>query len=131
MRDVLLADFLADIDALAASDDYQKLFGETCDALARVRVARYLAQVDAADEDLRGCAFRYLKGELKPRLLLFNEAVVPNAIVLKFNSQKALLISLNFTELKWAVWAPSTTAGATLGGVDAICRENIPLSRRK
>jgi hypothetical protein len=130
MRDVLLADFLADIDALAASDDYQKLFGETCDALARVRVARYLAQVDAADEDLRGCAFRYLKGELKPRLLLFNEAVVPNAIVLKFNSQKALLISLNFTELKWAVWAPSTTAGQPSEVLMRFVAEHSPFPQK-
>ncbi|WP_395607344.1 hypothetical protein [Pseudomonas sp. B22129] len=111
LRDTLLADFVADIDALSNAPDYAKLFADTCQALARVRVGRYLAEGDGTDNDLCSCAFRYLRGELKPRLLLFNNEVVPNVIVLKFDSQKALLVSLNAAELKWVAWQPSSAKG--------------------
>lgn len=111
MRDRFLADFAADVEQLANQGGYKALFNETCDALAKVRAGRFLADDQEIDRDLQGCALRFLKGELKARLLLFKEKLVPNVLVLKFDSQKALLISLNATESKWVVWRPSPAPG--------------------
>lgn len=130
LRDTFLSEFRADIDALAANTDYKKLFNETCKALARVRVARYLTKDRDVDADLQGCAYRFLKGELKLRLLLFNGALVPNLIVLKFNSQKALLVSLNAIDVKWMTWQPCTVTGQPSQALMRFIRAHLPLPLR-
>ncbi|WP_438868547.1 hypothetical protein [Pseudomonas sp. L1(2025)] len=111
LPDLMYDTFVADIDELIAKTDYKQLFGETCAALVKVRAAQFLADGAKQDGALCELAHRFLKGELKPRVLLFNEKKVPNAFVLKHSSQKALLISLGMTELKWVVWQPSGTGG--------------------
>lgn len=130
LRDRLLAEFHADIDALAANADYTKLFTETCSALARVRVARYLTQNHEVDQDLQECAYRFLKGELKLRLLSFKDALVPNVVVLKFNSQKALLLSVNITDTKWGVWEPCAAAGQPSPTLMQFIKEHLPFPQR-
>lgn len=126
LRDILLTEFSSDIDTFVNTADYKQLFGETCDALARVRVGKFLADDSENDEALRECAFAYLYGSLKPRLLLFREKVVPNVFVLKHDSQKALLVSLNGNGLKWVKWQPSTASGQPSEALMAFITFHLP-----
>ncbi|QDG60674.1 hypothetical protein [Pseudomonas sp. NIBRBAC000502773] len=130
LRDILYETFVADIDELARNTDYKQLFGETCEALAKVRAAQFLVDDAEQDVSLRELAHRFLKGEVKPRLLLFREKVVPNALVLKLSSQKALLISLNMAELTWAVWQPSGVAGQPSDDLMRFITHHLPFPEK-
>ncbi|KTB54811.1 hypothetical protein AO066_14630 [Pseudomonas fluorescens] len=126
LRDTLVAEFLVDVDSLSHSADFKKLFDDTCDAVARVRVGQFLADTQEQDAELRSVAFRYLKGDLKPQALLFKETVVPNALVVAFSSNKALLVSLNIAGPKWVEWQPSTAPGQPSEKLMAFIGAHLP-----
>ncbi|CAM2735401.1 hypothetical protein SAMN04490207_1052 [Pseudomonas gessardii] len=130
LRDSLLSEFFADINNLFNGVEYKQLFSDTCTALARVRVGRFLADDNEKDPVLRECAFAFLHGELKPRLLLFHGKVIPNVYVLKHSSQKALLVSLNMEELTWVTWEPSTAAGQPSDALVAFMAQHLPFPEK-
>ncbi|AIG01051.1 Uncharacterised protein [Pseudomonas fluorescens] len=130
LRDTLLSEFFADIDNLLNAVQYKQLFNDTCSALSRVRVGRFLAADKAQDSALRECAFAFLHGELKPRLLLFHGKVIPNIIVLKHSSQKALLVSLNMEEQPWVKWEPSTVPGQPSDALVAFMTNHLPFPEK-
>ncbi|WP_135308203.1 hypothetical protein [Pseudomonas nabeulensis] len=130
IRDTLLTEFIDDVDNLSQNAEFKTLFEETCIALARVRVGQFLADHNETDAGLRGAAFRYLKSDLKPRLLLFKEKLLANVFVVKMDSTKALLVSLNLSGHKWAVWQPSTVKGHPTEKLMAFIRAHLPLAER-
>ena len=130
LRDIFLSEFFADIDSVLSVVQYKQLFNDTCSALARVRVGRFLADDQESDAELRESAFAFLHGELKPRLLLFNAKVIPNIIVLKRSSQKALLVSLNMEERTWVKWEPSTATGQPSSALVTFVTNHLPFPEK-
>lgn len=130
LRDIFLSEFFADIDSVLSVVQYKQLFNDTCSALARVRVGRFLADDQESDAELRESAFAFLHGELKPRLLLFNAKVIPNIIVLKHGSQKALLVSLNMEERIWVKWEPSTATGQPSSALVTFVTNHLPFPEK-